>query len=415
MHILHYTAYGAIAHRHAGTAGLVEDFVDKFAFTETVEEGRGCALVHRQAAVRQQVRRQTHQLVHHHAYEFGTVRHLDAQRFLKTQAHGMTVHVSCHVVESLRIEQCRRVAQALAQFLDAAVNVARNHIDLLHQLTLDRGAITHHTVGRRVLRAHIDHIFFGTEHLLVDAFQCAVGLFNEAEGVVFVLFGIEAQRVQFGTVVIVLAQGVSHPVVAQEEAAHVGVIDKHDAKEVIHLTLLIVGHCPQVAHRVQAGILAVGGCHLHMYHLLGIGIRQVVDATQRVFPVHAHKGGQVVEVQVFLERLGQRVPLLVGHCYQQQLTRGVELGIRAYCAYFFLNVCHIINVYPFQGSVNIPFNNYSSTGAFDSRARRICSARMAASFSSAALASKNFLRSSLRLSPPRNFEALILRCNCIRP
>ncbi|CRH66159.1 Uncharacterised protein [Chlamydia trachomatis] len=78
VHIAHHTTNAVIAHRHAGPTGFVKNIVDIFTLTEGVEECCCSTLVHRQATIGEQVAVQAHQLVHHHAYELGTMRHLNA-------------------------------------------------------------------------------------------------------------------------------------------------------------------------------------------------------------------------------------------------------------------------------------------------------------------------------------------------
>ena len=189
-----------------------------------------------------------------------------------------------------------------------------------------------------MLRANVDDILIVAKDLAVDAGDVAVLVFHQAVGVVLVLLVVKTQRVLLGVVVIVLAQWVSHPVVAQEEAAHVGVVDKHDAEEVVHLALLIVGHAPQVAHAVQAWRLAVVGSHLHVNDFLCLGIGQVVHHSQFLFPVNTNECCEVVEVKLVLERLCKSVPLGVGHGNQQELAAGVTLSLGTQLANFFLYI-----------------------------------------------------------------------------
>ena len=285
--------------------------------------------------------RQAHELVHHHADELGAVRHLDAQGFLNAQAQAVAVHVSRHVVHALAVEQALLVSEAFAHFLNATVNITRHNVDFFHELAVDRGAIAQHAVGRGVLGAYVDDILIGAEHFLLYTVHVALLVFDKAIGVVLVGLCTESYRIKFLVGVIVLAQGVSHPVGAQEETPHIGMIDKFDAEEVVHLTLLEIGDGPQVAHRVQARGLAVGGSHLHVKHVLRLGVGQVIHAAQRVLPVDAHHGVEIVEAQLLLQGLGQVVPFLVGHSHQQQLASGVKLSIGTELGNFFLYICHI--------------------------------------------------------------------------
>ena len=108
---------------------------------------------------------------------------------------------------------------------------------------------------------------------------------------------------------------------------HIGMIDKLDAVEVIHFAFLIIGNCPQVANAVQTRLLTIGGSNLDMYHLLSLGIGQVVHHSKLLFPVDTYECCQVVEVKLFLERSCKSVPLCIGHGNQQELAAGVALSL----------------------------------------------------------------------------------------
>ncbi len=257
------------------------------------------------------------------------MRHLNAQRLLNGHAQAVAIDVGGHIVQTLGVEQRLRIGEALAQFLDAAVYVTTHHVHLFHHLAVERHAIAHHTVRRGVLRAKVYHIFVVGKHLALNLLHLAVLVLDIAAGVVLVLLVVEAQRVEVGVVVVVLAQRVSHPVVAQEKAAHVGVSHKHDAKEVIYLALLEQCHSPEVAHRGQMGVLALGGGNLHVQHLLRGGVGEVVHHAQLLFPVHAHQRGEVVEVEIIAQRGGQRVPLLGSNGHKQNFASCIKLSLGA--------------------------------------------------------------------------------------
>ncbi len=164
--------------------------------------------------------------------------------------------------------------------------------------------------------------------------------------------------------------------------------DKHDAKEVIHLALLEIGHGPQVHNGVQAGIFAVGGGHLDVEQLVGARVGQVINAAVSAFPVHAHDGAQHVIVQLGLQGTCQVMPLGVGYGDQRELAGGVYLGLGAQLCDFVLYFCHIS-----MGFCRVDYYLASSVRAWPS------------------YLSSGF---SLRFTPPKYFCTLILRCNCIR-
>ncbi|CRH66161.1 Uncharacterised protein [Chlamydia trachomatis] len=217
----------------------------------------------------------------------------------------MAVHESGHVVHALGVEQRLLIGEAFTHLLNATMNIARHNIYLLHHLTIDRCTIAHHTMGRGVLRANVDDIFIGTKHLFIHTLCFAILIFDKGKGVVFIFFGCETQWVGRVAIVIVFAQGIAHPVGAQEKTAHVGVIDKHNAKEVINFTFLKVGNRPNIAHGVQARCFAIGSSHLHMNHFMSFRIGQVIHATQRLFPVNAHQCAQHIEMELLFQGFGK--------------------------------------------------------------------------------------------------------------
>ena len=284
--------------------------------------------------------RQTHQLVHHQADELGAAGHLDAEGLLDAHAHAVTVDVGGHVVHALGVEEHLGIGQALTHLLDAAVDVSADDVDLLHRLAVEAGTVAHHAVGGRVLRADVDNILVVLKDLALHLLDLTVLVLDPAAGVVLVGLVLETQGVAGG--VVVLAQGVTHPVVAQEHAAHVGVTDEDDAIEVIHLALLEVGHGPQVHNAVQHGILTVGGGDLDVQQLVGGDVGQVVNAATGVGPFHAHNGVEHAIVQLVLESAGQVMPLCVGHGHQRELAGSIDLSLGTQLGDFVLYLCHIV-------------------------------------------------------------------------
>ena len=69
---------------------------------------------------------------------------------------------------------------------------------------------------------------------------------------------VKTHGIHLGTCIVVLAQGVTYPVVAQEQSAHIGVIDEDYAEVIINFTLIEIGHGPKVGYAVKHGLLTVG-------------------------------------------------------------------------------------------------------------------------------------------------------------
>ena len=113
--------------------------------------------------------------------------------------------MSTHVVHTVGKKESLRISQSFAELFDTAVYVARHHIHLLDNFTVDGCAQAHYAVGRWVLRTEVHHIIVVAKHLLVNACNVAVLVFLEGVSVVFVYLGSEANRVLFRVGVVVLA------------------------------------------------------------------------------------------------------------------------------------------------------------------------------------------------------------------
>ena len=239
----------------------------------------------------------------------------------------MAVDVCGHIVHALGVQEHLGIGQVLTHLLDAAVDITADNVNLLHCLAVDAGTVAHHTVGGRVLRAHVDDILVVLEDLALDFLDFAVLVLDPAAGVVLTGLVVETQGVACG--IVVLAQGVPYPIVAQEHAAHVGMTDEHDTVEVIDFALLEVGHGPDVTHGVQAWVLTVGGGHLDVEQLVGVGVGQIVNAAQGFSPVHADDGAEHVVMQLGLEGACQVMPLSVGDGHQGKFAGSVDLCLGA--------------------------------------------------------------------------------------
>ncbi len=153
---------------------------------------------------------------------------------------------------------------------------------------------------------------------------------------------VETHGVGLGRCVVILAQGVSYPVVAQEQAPHVGMVDEDDAEIVVDLALVEVGHMPQVAYGVEHGLLTVVGGHAYRY-VVAVACRgEVVHYAESLGPVHTYKRHEVVKVEfrILFEGLGQCMPLGIGNIHQQPFPL-LENGFGEEPGDVFLNVCHI--------------------------------------------------------------------------
>ena len=188
----------------------------------------------------------TLQLVHDGAYVLHALAHLQPQTLLDAHAECVSVLRGSEIVQTVGQGQCLRIGQALAHLLDAAVYVSAVYVELADDLAFERDAETEHAVRGRVLRADVDHILTLVEYDAALAYEAAVGHKLEVGGAVLRDLVAHAQGVERR--IVILAQGVSDPVVAQIEATHVGVVEELYAEVIVCLALVEQGALPYVAH-----------------------------------------------------------------------------------------------------------------------------------------------------------------------
>ena len=132
-----------------------------------------------------------------------------------------------------------------------------------------------------MLRAYINHIVIGSKHLCLHALNRAIWHFYKSVRIILILFIIHANGVKIRIGIVILTKRVTHPVIAKEETAHIGMTDKFNAVEIIHLAFLEISDFPQVAHGVNHRLLPIGNSDLHSEHLpiAGSG-SEVIDYTE---------------------------------------------------------------------------------------------------------------------------------------
>ena len=162
-----------------------------------------------------------------------------------------------------------------------------------------------------MLGSDVDHILVLVENRPAVADEAAVGGQLETVGRIARHLVAHAQRVERR--IIVLAQGVAHPVVAQEQPSHVGMVQEADAEVVVRLALVEFRSTPQVADRRQHGMLPVRSLCPQDQILARTGCLEVVDHTEPLLaPVHTRQAAQ--EVETFgLQPFGQRMQALCRH------------------------------------------------------------------------------------------------------
>ena len=258
-----------------------------------------------------------HELVHHDANHLCAAGHFDAEGLFDAHAEAVAVLVGGHIVHSVGEVEHLGVGETFAELLYAAVDVAAHDVNLLDGLAVDGGAEAHDAVGGGVLGADVDYIVFFLEDFVVLSGDVAVLVFDEGVCVVLVLFVVEAYGVELRVGVVVLAERGSYPVVAEEEAAHVGVADELDSVEVVYFAFLEIRDFPDVAYGVEAWLLAVGSLDAYADHLpVAVGGGEIVEAAECLGPVHADYGGEQVEAVLVVQGEGEGVPFGVRHLYQ---------------------------------------------------------------------------------------------------
>ena len=386
MDVCLHAADRIISLDQAPAGGLLQNVEHLLTVAEPIEKGRQGPHIHAEAGKEQQVRVDTLQLVHDRADVLHALGHLHPQPLLDTPAERMAVLRRPEVVEAVGKRQRLGVGQAFAHLLDAAVDVTAMHVELADDLAFERHAETQHAVRGGVLRADVDDIFVLLEQDVAVADEAAVRRQFKARGAVLRHFVGHAQRVE--PRVVILTQGVPHPVVAQEQAPHVGMVQETDAEIVEDFALVEFRSLPQVADRRKPALLAAGGQRPQHDVLARRGGFEVVDRPEPLFaPVHARQAAQEIE------SLGP-----------QACSQGVEFlhrdgehpvpGLRPHGAgfpgrYFFVDI-----------------HCFSPPSTFKSFFSAVRSRRSSSSYSCLPIC---------LFTPPKNRCNFTLRCNCISP
>ncbi len=171
----HVLRQPADAHRVVGqprAAHLLEQIENQLAFAERVEEHRHRADVHRVRADPQAVAGNPLQLAEDRPHVTGPARHLDREQLLHRLAVADVVGRGRDVVHPVGQQDDLRPVAVLAQLFDAAVQIADHHVAIDYFFAIEPQHDAQHTVGARVLRAHVDHELVRVEHRAVMNCRC---------------------------------------------------------------------------------------------------------------------------------------------------------------------------------------------------------------------------------------------------
>ena len=357
-----HAANRVVIHDEASAAGSFEDVENLFTVAEAVEEGGQCAEIHCQTGVEKQVRVDALQLVHDGTDVLHTFAYLYAHGLFDTHTQGMAVLVSAQVVQTVGQRQCLRVCKAFAHLFDTPVDISAVGIDFFDDFTFQRYAETHYAVGCGVLGTDVHHIFVIAEELRFLVLYRSVRVQFQFGGGINRFLIVHAQRVLCFRVV-VFTHRMPYPVVAQVEAAYVGVPYEYHAVEVEHFTLQKVCRFPDVAYRGKFGMLAVECGGADGSPLAGDGGFQLIHHAKSARSVGSVFGG-IRFAPVHTGEAFQKVHLF----FLPQAQHFVMQGCGFYISYFHTHI-HI-----------------HSSG-----------------------------RSSFWFTPPKYFSIFTLRCNCIIP
>ena len=383
-----HAADGVVGLYQAASRGLLQDVKHLLTVAEPVEERRQSPHVHTETREEQQVRINALQLVHDRADILHPLRHLDAQPLLDAHAERMAVLRGPQIIQPVRKGQRLGIGQPLAQLLDAAVDITAVHVELLDDLALQRHPEAQHTVRRRVLGTDVDDVFVLFEEHVALADETAVGGQLETRSAVLRHLVGHAQRIERR--IVIFAQRIPHPVVAQEQPPHVGMVQKPDAEIVEHLAFVQLGGLPQIADRGQAAFLAARRQRPQDDVFARGGGFEVIDGSEALFaPVHARQTAQEIE-SLGPEPGGQIVKLLRGHG-PHAVARLGPYGLRFPCRYLV-----------FQRHTHC----FSPPSTFKSFRSEVRSRRSSSSYSS---------RPICLFTPPKKRCSFTLRCSCIRP
>ena len=305
----------------------------------------------------------------------------------------MAVLRSAEVIQTVGKSERLGIGQAFAQLFDAPVDVAAVYVELFDDFAFERYAEAEHAVRGRVLRTDVDDVLVLLEEHVAAADDAAVGLELVARRTVVRHFVGHTERIGFPALVVVLAERIPHPVVAQVEAPHVGMVDEADTEEVEHFALVQLGPLPDVADRRQTALLAARGEDFQYDVFSRRGRFEVIDGTQPLFaPVHTRQAAQKIEAQ---RRIVVQIPGQIVELFDRDGEHPVA-GLRIDgSGYFCRN--YLLQVHTFF---------FSSGSTFSSGRSAVRSSRSRFSYS--------FL-SICRLTSPKNFCSLTLRCSCIIP
>ena len=116
------------------------------------------------------------------------------------------------VVQTVHIVESLRICQRFAKFFHTAVDITHINVDFLDLLTVKSSSETEHAMRGRMLRPYIHYKVLGLENLHFLFLYSTVGCFHPHIGHVALTLILDADRIEFGIFIVILAQRISVPV-----------------------------------------------------------------------------------------------------------------------------------------------------------------------------------------------------------
>src|SRR5574344_1451162 len=213
----------------------------------------------------------------------------------------MAVLHCAEIIQAVCQSQHLRIGQALTYLLHATVDVAQHKSHFLYRFTLKACTHVKHTVRTWMLRTYINDKFIFAPNRVCSLSNGAVSLSEIFSRSVAQRFVRHAQRILFVRLV-VLAEWIANPVFAQEDAAHIWVVQKLDAEKVVNLAFIYIGNLPKVTHRVNVSIVAIRHSGFQLDFFTRLSALQHIDYSKAFLsPVHADEIHEEVHFLFFFQ------------------------------------------------------------------------------------------------------------------
>ena len=137
------------------------------------------------------------------------------------------------------------------------MDISAVHIHLADNLPVKLYSETKHSVRCRVLGTDIHHIFTLFEEHVFGLFHLSATTGFISRSHIDGLFALQPYRINLLVGIVIFPQRISHPIIAQKQPAHVGVIDESNTEKVEHLAFIQIGCGPNIHNAGQFGVLPI--------------------------------------------------------------------------------------------------------------------------------------------------------------